>query len=705
MELSLVQVVQAISQADEQHDPASIFALVPERIVWSYATAILDDPEQNYLLGPTLLQGIGAAFPQLTDRTAASTMLLHALYQTHDSLIYEAAQRVALSYAREWEKSVARKFHDAFVDRYRKMMEKGDQFIALLALEGAVMLPLYRMDDSLLYSAIGLLLNDFPPLPVDPADPAYLPVKALKLLGRCYDRRPNDHVIAQTVLERIGCANYPVDTEARFTYGMIRLYDAFQASDATMFLAALTDAENLFKTAAQAEEGRLDAQLFAVITQCYILLLTTGQLDKVAEATRQAKEMLTERFLAFGGEETSPSVEMEFRLAQLISLLSQWIDTLAGATRWPDITPPLQVLADIYAAIRAFDATSGLLGSASRATEEFVLLPTMRGRFVQVQEIAAKLAYILTDHEWRTHTSPSEIAFFELVANIVQTIPSPKEWAVTELEKVRVAAEHDAPILARQIAEMLASGKDIEESLILFAWQLLHTERAAINEGPFVEGPAKDIYDTVVHTLHEKLDWDVHSPQWKYLQYAVRLTTQYLVRLYRTTPGEATPHDVKFLFAETIGGLGTRAVEDNLEGHFYNTMYIANWWGVIDRQSQSAAPGRPDLLFRFSNGIVFPVETKRELSDCSRVAIHEHYLTQAQSYAGGTHGVSFLFVLDLTSKAIGTPLPNVRDCCYIDHRPTPNAVQPDYVIVVIFPANRLRPSDHSWSGKKKRSDH
>lgn len=251
MESSLALVIQTISQADEQHDPASIFALIPEHIVWSYATTILDDPEQNYLLGPTLLQGIGAAFPQLADRTAASMALLHVLHPTYDSFIYEAAQRVVLSYAREWEKSVARKFHDAFADGYRKTLEVGDQFIALLALEGAIMLPLYRSDDSLLYNAIGLLLNDFPPIPTDPTDPAYLPVKALKLLGRCYDRRPNDHIIAQTVLECIGCANYPVDTEARFTYGVIRLYDAFQASDTTTFLAALADAENLFNTAAQ----------------------------------------------------------------------------------------------------------------------------------------------------------------------------------------------------------------------------------------------------------------------------------------------------------------------------------------------------------------------------------------------------------------------------------------------------------------------
>lgn len=66
----IIEVIQAISKADERGDPASIFSLLSERLVWDSVAAILGDPEYHYLYGPTLLQGIRVAFPHLEDRAA-----------------------------------------------------------------------------------------------------------------------------------------------------------------------------------------------------------------------------------------------------------------------------------------------------------------------------------------------------------------------------------------------------------------------------------------------------------------------------------------------------------------------------------------------------------------------------------------------------------------------------------------------------------
>src|SRR2546423_12309303 len=93
----LEDVIQAISEADEKGNPASIFTLISEHLIWSYAQTILDDPEQHYQYGPTLLQGIGVALPHLEDRTSAYATILHALKSTSDSLVYEAAQSIVLS--------------------------------------------------------------------------------------------------------------------------------------------------------------------------------------------------------------------------------------------------------------------------------------------------------------------------------------------------------------------------------------------------------------------------------------------------------------------------------------------------------------------------------------------------------------------------------------------------------------------------------
>ena len=75
----LEDVIQAISEADEKGNPATIFNLISEHLIWAYAKTILDDPEQHYQYGPTLLQGIGVALPHLEDSSAVSATILHAL--------------------------------------------------------------------------------------------------------------------------------------------------------------------------------------------------------------------------------------------------------------------------------------------------------------------------------------------------------------------------------------------------------------------------------------------------------------------------------------------------------------------------------------------------------------------------------------------------------------------------------------------------
>jgi hypothetical protein len=700
---NIIEVIQAISKADERGNPASIFSLISERLVWDYAAAILDDPEYHYLYGPTLLQGIGVAFPHLEDRTAICATVLHALKSTNDSLVYEAAYSIILSYAKVWEESLARKFYKIFEESYESTLDGGDQFIARLALEGTVMLPIYRADDGLLHRAIGLLLDEFPPIPHDPGDPAYLSVKALKLLGRCYDRYPQDSSIAKMVQQTIGCANYAVDAEAHFILGVIKLYDAFRASDENAFLEDLHVANDLFKVAAKAEEGRTDAELFSTIIQCYLLLLERVQPLATVEMIRKANEVLTERLFSFGGIEAPAIIELESRLVQLISYLERWLNVLSEATQWPDLKPPLKILTEIYSAMRHFEVTEGLIGDVGKVTRELVMLPYIRGRFVQIQEVTAKLSGILSDQEWRTHASKSEQEFYELLLQEVKAVSFPKDLTATGLEKVRVAAEKVAPKVARLLSDIQENGEGLSEALVQIAWQLLDRESEAMDEIPMAEGPAKDIGDKLMRDLGEKLEWDTQSTKWKYLRVSIRLTAQYFVRMYRATHGEAAPEDVRFLFSEECAGLGKKAVEGDLESHFYKTMWMANWWGVIRRQELGAAPGKPDLLFRFHDDIVFPIEIKREFTHIDPSYIHDHYIAQAQSYGGGTQRISFLFVLDLTTKKVGVPLPNVIDCCYIDHCNAPNEIHQDYVIVWIFPANRLLPNVHSWSRKRKRS--
>lgn len=697
---SLEQVTQAIIESDERHDPGSLFTVVPEESIWAYATTILDDPESNYLLGPTLLQAIGEAMPRLFNRSVACALLLHALHSSRESLIYQQAQHVVLQYAKMWEKPVVRRFFSTFEEGYLQVKDGGNQFLARQALEGAVLLPIFREESALLHRALGLLLDDFPTLPNHPSDPADLAVKAIQLLGQCYDYHPHDEAIVAKIRECRGSANYSVAAEASFVTGIIALYEAFQASSEMDCLEALIQAEHHFNSALTSVENRSDAELFSTITKCYVLFFQSAPVFLIVDTVRQAQHILTERLLLFGNGEQSKTAEEEFQLIQLLLQLERWATTLADITQWPDLKLSLQILANAYAAVRSATASSRFMKMVETQTQHLVMLPYVSGKFLQIQEVVAKLTRILSDAEWRKQASVYDIEFCELLLRTIRDVSSPKERAATDLEKLRVAAEHLNPALAAFISTFQQSGKTLSEEGVELAQHYLHHQLLPVTELPVNEGPAKEIRLRLLSELKEKLGWNPSEEKWIYLSYAIRLTVFYLIRLYRTTPGEAAPTDVSFLFAEGIRNLkgkGQRAVEQDLESHFYNTMYIANAFGVIERQSMSIAPGKPDLNFRFKGDIIFPIEIKRELSDISQQHIYKNYIAQSQSYAAALHGISFLFLLDLTPKPLGTPLRNVVEYCYIEHHPPAHATRHDYVIVVIFPANRPRPSDHSWS--------
>lgn len=696
----LEQMNQALYRADKVHNPGAIFTFVEENLIWHYAKALLDDQEWNYLLAPTLFQGINAAFSTITNLEAAYDLLLYALHftDTHLNLSYQAAQHTILNHANVWNKKDTRHFYRTFEENYFTAVERGNQFTAILSLEGAVMLSLFRREDDLVHRALSLLLGDFPPIPDDPGDPAYLPVKALKLLSRCYDYYPTDPSIQPMVEQCVGSANYAVDTEAHFTLGIIALYHAFQAPDRPTFLSALHETTAYFSTAAISEENRTDAELFAAIVNCYTLFLTESSTAAISDAVVQAEAILTERQWFFQGRDTPDTFNRELRFMQLLAHLAHWASTLREPTRWPDLKPSLLLLADIYAAVRQAEIAHDFMDRVSDFTQHSVMLPYLHGRFVQVQEITAKLSNLLSDNVWKEQATPSQLAFCELVLQVMQDAPSPKAWAVTELEHIRVAAEREDPSFASWLSEFRENDEGFFYGFIQLAWRYIEREHKSFTEISFEEGPAKEIFEHIVPDLREKLGWDTETLRWYCLTYSINLAIRYLIRTYRTTPGEATPTDVSFLFAEGVKklkGLGQQAKEEHLEAHFYNILYMANMLGGVERQSNSIAPGRPDLNFRFGD-IVFPIEFKRELTDISRTHIYESYIAQAQSYAAGSYGVGFLFVLDLTPKLRGVPLRNVIEYCYVDHRSVPNSTRNDYVVVVIIPANRLRPSDHSW---------
>lgn len=694
MKQNIDHLLEAISQADEQGNPAAIFGLLAEQTIWDYAHLVFDNPEQGSSHGPILLEGIGLSFSNLQNPLAAVQLILRVLSISSDGLVYNAAQRAALRLLPFITNEQAKQFYVVLENGYRSTVD-GDLFIAVKALEGAVMLCIFRNDKGLLLRAMGLLLTEFPPIPEDPYDPAYLPVEALRLMGRCYDRNPASSGIGEKITELVSSGNIAVANEARFNMGIVKLYEAFQSSDKSTLVTALALAQDLFQAAYKGEENRTDAELFLAICKCYLSLLTFRSPDEVNEIIHQAKDVLTERLLVMGEDASPWAMDVEYNLVSLLTHFDTWARQLAEASRWPDIKPPMSALASAYTAIREYDALGGFVAAASKTGANIVMLTQVASQFIRIQEIRAKLENVLADQIWRQAAPDYEIAFYELILEEVKQSPLPKDDAAARLEQIRAAAETNDPEFAQQIAQLQAKGMETNDILVNLAWKRVLQDRK-VDAERYVYPLVEEILHNLLGDLQQKLGWEISSSRWKYLKLASGISAHYLYKLFTANCEEET----KFLFSKP-DGLGIEATEKDLENHFYRSFAFSIPIVAIEQQPQGIAPGRPDLAFRFPDNILFPIEVKREKADISRPNIHESYLAQAQSYAAAQQQISFLLVLDVTPKQIGTPLMNIVDYCYTDERYIPGAQVPNHVIVVIVPANRLTPSAHSWQRKKR----
>lgn len=693
------EFVSILGLAEEANDITLLFSKLPISAIVEQATNLTKDEDNIDIYMPILLKHFDILFDQIKNKTEAGNLLLAILAQTSNGITYKYAQSASLGCALDLDESMSKALFRMFQTNYlRQKNEEAYHFIAALSLEGLVMLPILRSDGRQFVSALGVLFNDFPDIPSDTEASADLAIKALKLLGRCYDFRPRMNEIAEKVQEYIGVANIAVDTEARFYRGITKLYDAFSSADSEGLRHNLSEARHSFEEARYGHENRSDAELFYSITDCYLMLMSNPQPSEVKAIIGRTQDLLVERLLLNGRKGSYYQAEAEYHMVGLINWLGKWFDEIDSAKTWPSIIPPMRLLAHIYAGIRKMESLTGIIKAASQSTSKFVLLPDMEGRFIQVQEMMSKIEQTINSPSWRNEATEEELAFYELAQNILSSSTSPKVEAAAS-EKVRAAASLN-PVFAQLIPDLdTLNQEQLVDKLLNSLGQKF---REPVKE---LGGPGWDIYQDVIVNLQKMQILGYDSVRGNFVMAAVQLSIKYLLRAYRASPENSLARTVKFLFASdsTVEGIGSNAVEADLELHLYDYINLNEQGMMFRRQPVGDTSGKPDLSFVFADSTFFPVEIKREFDNISRENIHTHFIAQAQSYAAGSDQVSFLFVLDLTSKNKGEPLIDLRNCCFIDQISNPNAQYKDAVIVFIIPANRYLPSEHStYSRPRKR---
>ncbi|CAG0996479.1 hypothetical protein ANRL4_02811 [Anaerolineae bacterium] len=685
------QVIAKIELAYELGDPTILLGSAEESL-WLWSKDILSEPENGDTFGSHLMQLLADGFTHISNRPALQDFLSYVLSLSKNAFTYEHTAGLILRYSKEWDFGVARHFMDLFKAVYQTT-RTSDEFVSYLALEGVTMLPILRGEKRLLPAALDLLLNEFPESPKDDYQQALLPIKALKLLGRYYDFSPDEQVASKIEELRLA-SNVWIRAEAYFDMGIVRLYQALQSENANTLQSQLEAARNYFDGATRLEENRTDAELLRDIIDCFVEMLMPGEPIRIADKARHAQAVLAERILVLSGTSYVEDESERLDLTRLVFYLERWSENLKEAERWWNVTTSINALAAVYAAVRATEIKKGLVGLASKAAADLVMLPYMQSKFLKVQEIAAKIQGALSS-SWRELASPQEIEFYELVLQQIEheTLIIPKDSATANIQRLLAVAKKAplSPVTHRftaQVQNLLNSGIGPEQVILEALSAVLEQEQE--RERQFFSNPAQEIYQTILLELREKLDWPPQSINWEWLLFTLREVVHY----YDLTDKLNVP-DAKFLFAEEVGGLGKQATEEHLEKHFFERKLFTSSGVRLARQSTGLTPGRLDLSYQCPSGIIFPIEVKCEDANTTRENIHAKYIAQAQRYAAAQSRFGYLFVLDTTAKDPRLPLRPMIENVYLDTISLPHTTHNVYVMVVIFPANRVRPSDHT----------
>lgn len=687
-------LIDCLVLSEETNNPNLVFSMFSEEDIWISSHLVLEKKDESNDPALIFTRLIASQYSKIKDKDSANSFLLYILQITQDDLIFEAAEGALVKFSSEIDDKLLISFHRTLETRYIDAIESNRTFIAIKALEGAVMLSILNGNDSLLLRSVSLLLNDFPAQPTDPDDPAYLCVKAIKLLGRCFDKRPDIKDIYAKVESRIDCDNYAINNEIQFNLGLMLLYDAFRELNQEELIAKFKKSRDYFIQAANCDD-RSDAYFFSEITKFYIAYFEEN-LTGCTFALTSAKEYLIERMMLVDPMQSPYSNEFEENLYKIIFSLERWITILSHATEWPNIKPPLSNLANAYKLIREMEICEGITNSAVNLSLNYVMLPSIQSQLFRVQNIVSKLSEVLSDQEWRDDTSDSEIMFYELLLEEIQRTPIPKDLTAADQSRIRAAVAQTKPWFLKEFDELLNSGKTDNEVLIILSESILEEKELW---GISDDQVANRISRNIISSLYEYLKWDIRDRSNKLrmigLIHCVKIVAKYFRMLFTANREK----EFLFLFAKPSGS-GENATETDLQNHFYSSQ---RWQErvSVEKQPNNTTPGRPDLAFRCAENYLFPVEVKRESEDISRENIHNKYVTQTQSYGSSQNQVSFLFVLDVTHKELGTPLSDIENYCYIDGISTNRDGIQDYSIVFIFPANRYSPSEHSWKKTRK----
>ncbi|MGV9708552.1 hypothetical protein [Streptomyces sp. NPDC003483] len=531
-----------------------------------------------------------------------------------------------------------------------------------------------------------------------------------RLLGLTLDRWADEDTITDTVRTLLQQLTHDeaADVDAMFELGCDLLRRALSSQDLGVITSHLVQARKQFETAAQAEEARDDARIYAAVCNAILAFnrhdaatITTAA-DEIAAALDQREAWLHR---AHQSSWLQPRRSAEIAWQRLILQLRAAATTLQEDA-WMDAWQALDTVLSAYSAARTVCPLAGNTGQGLA----HLVQPAIENRFLREQAFMAQLrraAQETDQHAARGFDNATANTLLLAVETALQrepetAAPSSKGTVNDDDDPVEAGSviarlQRLAPTLLLLLGDRAVSiGTDLDDDqLLLLEGVAYDSDVARLKATDPVIVPKLDALMTEL-SAHPAFAGEVRrtfsalvEQTLLFLKSRSDLTRSNLFGA--TKKGESPPFDYRRK-PEKKGD--RKAVEADLQHDFHQWLQAGPLHNVVLVEPVDVALGRADVMTHFG-ALRYLTEIKQDASDNDRTYLEGRYLAQTADYSNTNAPFGQLLVLDLTPKDDTQGNLRVDEVVWTtNHRP--KGTNTDRAVIVgIVAGNRVTPSTYS----------
>lgn len=510
----------------------------------------------------------------------------------------------------------------------------------------------------------------------DEADPFLLTVsiKYITLISNTYDP-----TFIARLKELSDNENGDIASEALYWLGFIELQN-IKNENIQDLIPSLNIAKKYFTEASIAVENRVDALFYIHVIDFIEHCLKSDATNAEMNFREIEKSLLTRRFY----EWNEGHLEFDFLVFQILQNIHLKYKSLNASTTWIDFKEELN---NLLSANRDIEKVKLINGKNKKCINQIC-----NSAIKNVSKILYRSNLSNDKPRILNLKSTTEDSDFNAYLDyVIELLPDSSNTG-TENHQLLLAltssfGEQDGLLKYGQIKNK----ENISE--IITAFSELKNKNA-LSTSEFIAGSITG------QEIYYKLKEEIESKLTDYSNEKLKLFLKILeevIRYSQTSFIGSSKSDYLFLYSESEGGHGQKAVENDLQDSLYKILKLTSLApGLEHEKAKFVDGGRVDIVFK-NDLVTFPIELKRTQEEVTIEKIEKNYLSQAQTYAAGYDQLGIFILLDLSDKGTSPSL-NFKDWFHVHHiKPATGLTvkHPDYIISVVIPGNKLLPSSKS----------